>query len=521
MSHQPTQRPPESAHYPAQHAPSSVASSAASAPNQTNNMANRPGMHPLPGYYPPYYPPYPYPPVYSQDPMHSHHTGQMPHPYGYPVGNTNTGYAVAQSGPSSYHSHTTSETSVNSAFLASLPSIPPRPHAPVSQPARPMSEVGGYSSFEGYNAVPATAPAGNAVYPPLTAAAHPPHLGGQMPPPTSMHVGANDAPYPGLPPRREPPRRANTVGGEAAAVTGSYDRPGRSAMSAVDVGPARPPSFATTTTTTTTTTATATTTATNVMPTSVEGSSTQGEENASLYSASTSSSTTSTSQNPLGSISLESIDKQLLGRKSDLRKRVLSLDKLDQYTYSEQTVMADGSTAENAPIVERRASINHMDPTEEMTAPLPRPDSNRASVVYPITSNLNRISLASPVPNPNQRMLYAEAGPGTSLSPDNVQKRYQDTSESGAASGTADGGGDIQGTLEVFEGPTVDALLMAKPTSRNGKFRVSIRFDRAFYNAGGYVSGQMEVVCTSSTVRIGEISIEVIGIEGKFCVCGC
>jgi hypothetical protein len=55
-----------------------------------------------------------------------------------------------------------------------------------------------------------------------------------------------------------------------------------------------------------------------------------------------------------------------------------------------------------------------------------------------------------------------------------------------------------------------------KTTSKTGKVRLQLTFDRPFYNAGGEFSGRLEIQCSSSqSVRLADISIELLGLEGK------
>lgn len=55
-----------------------------------------------------------------------------------------------------------------------------------------------------------------------------------------------------------------------------------------------------------------------------------------------------------------------------------------------------------------------------------------------------------------------------------------------------------------------------KVTSKTGKVRIQLTFDRPFFNAGGELSGRLEIQCSSSrSVKLADMFIELLGYEGK------
>lgn len=55
-----------------------------------------------------------------------------------------------------------------------------------------------------------------------------------------------------------------------------------------------------------------------------------------------------------------------------------------------------------------------------------------------------------------------------------------------------------------------------KVTSKTGKVRIQLTFDRPFFNAGGELSGRLEIQCSSSrSVMLADMFIELLGYEGK------
>ncbi|KAG0257032.1 hypothetical protein DFQ27_005320, partial [Actinomortierella ambigua] len=51
-------------------------------------------------------------------------------------------------------------------------------------------------------------------------------------------------------------------------------------------------------------------------------------------------------------------------------------------------------------------------------------------------------------------------------------------------------------------------------TSKNGKVRIQLQFDRPFFNAGGELSGRLELQCSSSrSVMLADMVIELVGYE--------
>lgn len=55
-----------------------------------------------------------------------------------------------------------------------------------------------------------------------------------------------------------------------------------------------------------------------------------------------------------------------------------------------------------------------------------------------------------------------------------------------------------------------------KVTSKTGKVRIQLTFDRPYFNAGGELSGRLEIQCSSSrSVKLADMFIELLGYEGK------
>ncbi|RKP07860.1 hypothetical protein THASP1DRAFT_30332 [Thamnocephalis sphaerospora] len=216
---------------------------------------------------------------------------------------------------------------------------------------------------------------------------------------------------------------------------------------------------------------------------------------------------------PFSPISLDAIDERLLQHCDDMSGSAAGMEQNEAHhrRMQSQLLQRKGTALGAAPMPGRQRSSTTTSDGSGYVSPRSSQAgfSGSAPLAFPLTSNPNEPTLAGPVPNPKQRTLYADAGPNAWL-PEPVPPGK------GGAGGDGEGSGntsEISGTLGANDGPTVDALLSAKSSTRNSKFRLSIRFDRAFYTAGGLVTGQMEVVCQSSSVRIGEISIEIIGIE--------
>jgi hypothetical protein len=116
---------------------------------------------------------------------------------------------------------------------------------------------------------------------------------------------------------------------------------------------------------------------------------------------------------------------------------------------------------------------------------------------FPLISRSDKPTIASPVLNPAQRTLETNIDAAV----DDIRQTTNDDKKTSIP-------------ISTSEGPAISTLLIARPTSRNGKFSLSMRFDRAFFCAGGLVTGRIEIQCQSSSIRIGEVSIEAIGIEG-------
>jgi hypothetical protein len=54
-----------------------------------------------------------------------------------------------------------------------------------------------------------------------------------------------------------------------------------------------------------------------------------------------------------------------------------------------------------------------------------------------------------------------------------------------------------------------------KMTSKTGKVRIQLTFDRPFFNAGGELSGRLEIQCSSSrSVMLADMIVELLGYEG-------
>ncbi|KAI9595755.1 hypothetical protein BDF19DRAFT_413227 [Syncephalis fuscata] len=191
---------------------------------------------------------------------------------------------------------------------------------------------------------------------------------------------------------------------------------------------------------------------------------------------------------PFSPISLDIIDDQLLRNPS----RTTSRD--SEPTSTEYSPRDSVSSLPPRPDLRPRhssSSAASSRPSTVFVQSVAGAQTSQVPLAFPLISRSDRPTIASPLPDPGQRTREAHSN---------------GTVEALATNGGNNNDGD---------GPAVSTLLVARPTSKNGKFKLSMRFDRPFFCAGGMVTGRAEIQCQSSSVRIGEISIEVIGIEGN------
>ncbi|KAI8056604.1 hypothetical protein BDF22DRAFT_203846 [Syncephalis plumigaleata] len=136
--------------------------------------------------------------------------------------------------------------------------------------------------------------------------------------------------------------------------------------------------------------------------------------------------------------------------------------------------------------------------------------SSNVPPAFPLISRSDRPSIASPVPDPSQRTLETNIDAVVGGGGGGLRQTASNDAKSSTPTNNSNSNNSISNNNE---GPAISTLLVARPTSKNGKFGISMRFDRAFFCAGGLVTGRIEIQCQSSSIRLGEVSVEVIGIE--------
>ncbi|KAF9584749.1 hypothetical protein BGW38_005311, partial [Lunasporangiospora selenospora] len=69
-------------------------------------------------------------------------------------------------------------------------------------------------------------------------------------------------------------------------------------------------------------------------------------------------------------------------------------------------------------------------------------------------------------------------------------------------------------TLSTIPSNQIVPIVPGKLASKSGKVRIQLTFDRPFFNAGGEISGRLEIQCSSSnSVQLADVAIELLGYE--------